>query len=413
MSIEYFENQIIFSSHSYLAYACIGISILIIILGFAFKKQMPKILKAFAPKVGLAILITSTFAALFEHHVKIVIDKTEKAVIIIENRGVRGEFRSVFEFNNFTHIEVLRDLELNYEFESSESSHPFRVQLVRANRMGLGSPIELGTYEDLETLRELIKHLRNIVPFTTYLINSPSDFDTNFFKPFQNQSNVEIIYGSSGTGFPVMVMPPDSVEIIPVIHELPPSLSLETVEHEESHELSMEWYNRKSVFGILLLDLLVIASFFLIHHLAELKKKFTPHLLGAYVFLVLVSVISASLTIATFLSQSHISIKDNSITYETKLLGVTAYKHRLSRGDIFQVSNTLTKGWSSHFRILTPHGYTLIVLMETETPLKVNDEIQKASLNPKDYVMNIDISALTISERLLLEEELNKFINQD
>jgi hypothetical protein len=408
MTIEYFENQIIISSHSYLAYVFLGVSILVILLGFLFKKRIPPTLKNFAPKVGVVILITSVFAILFEHHVKIVIDKTEEAIIIIEDRGIRGEFKSVFEFNNFTHIEVLRDLKLNYDFETSESSHPFRVQLVRANRMGLGSPIELGTYENLEILSELIKNLTEIVPFTTYLINSPSEFDTNFFKSFQNQNNIEIVYSN----YPVIVMPADSVEIRPVTHELPASLSLETIEHEDTHELSMEWYNRKSVFGILLLDLLVIASFFLIHHLAELNKKFTPHLLGAYVVLVLVSVISASLTIATFLSKSHISIKDSSLTYETKLLGVTAYKHKLSRGDIFQVSNTLTKGWSSHFRILTPNGGTLIILMETETPLKVNNEIQEASLNPKDYVMNIDVSALTISERLLLEEELNKFINQ-
>ena len=93
MTIEYFENQIIISSHSYLAYVFLGVSILVILLGFLFKKRIPPTLKNFAPKVGVVILITSVFAILFEHHVKIVIDKTEEAIIIIEDRGIRGELK--------------------------------------------------------------------------------------------------------------------------------------------------------------------------------------------------------------------------------------------------------------------------------------------------------------------------------
>ena len=114
------------------------------------------------------------------------------------------------------------------------------------------------------------------------------------------------------------------------------------------------------------------------------------------------------------ISASRISgvINISGIASDNSLITLTLFDMGEGTYDISQVSNTLTKGWSSHFRILAPNGDTLIILMETETPLKVNDEIQKASLNPKDYVMNIDVSALTISERLLLEEELNKFINQ-
>lgn len=377
----------------------LGLGILLLVVGFFFIKKLDKGFKWYMPTVGLLMTAISATALILGEGVTIRIDKEKQHVHITEKRGIMGTAVSVFAMNNFTHLEVLQHLSLTQEDPTLDSDQTsYVMQLARTNN----KPLELGLYEDKEKLRKILDKLRKLLPFSVYLIAPPDKIDDNFYKQFVNEENIEIKYA-----YPVIVPPDDPTAITPPKHKDAAQPNLEIDNSGKFQEMS--WFNRKYVFWITMIDLIIFSLLVLLYRIIILYRNFTRLTITLYVLLVLASIISGAITLATFAGRSHVRFEGSNIVYSTRLFGITAYENRVAKTDILLVSNSLTMDWNTNLTILTGRGLTLLIRLQTETENNVAEAFQNATLEPKAYRMNIDVSPLTIKERLILEKKIQDF----
>lgn len=395
MKARFFSDHLILYSGNEAPWFFLALGVILFFGGLFLMSRIPQQFKAHAPVVGFLIALVSALALVLGEGVTITIDKKKQHIHILEQRGFLGRAQTTFAFNNFTHAEVLHHLSLSKEPKIGDDEKVYVLQLIRSNNM----PIELGFYEDEEKLRGIIEHLRKIVPFETYLIAPPDHVDDNFYKQFVNEVNVQVSYE-----YPIYLPPDDPSAITPPEHksQFTPSL---TISHGKEYK-ELSWYKRKSVFWITIIDLIIFSLLILLYRLIVIFRNFSRLTVSVYVILVLSGVICGAVTLATFAGRSHVRFQGRNIIYSTTLLGITAYENRITRADVLSVSNSLTMDWNTNLTVLTPRGLTLLIRTQTESENSVAEDFESAILNPKDYRMKIDVSPLTIQERLLLEEEV-------
>ncbi|MEM6298069.1 MAG: hypothetical protein AAF740_05200 [Bacteroidota bacterium] len=399
MKVKYLADQLTLYTETEAPYVFLVIGVLIFLAGIVFYRKTPQGFKTFAPIVGFLLAGVSVTALMFEQSTEIIFSKTHEHVRIIEKKGFEGQFVTTFPYDNFTHIEVLKRLSFTKKPDPKEEME-LTLQLMRPNSM----PIKLGYYSDLEQLHDIILHLRKQVPFLTYIIVSPDYLDADFFKQFVNEENIEVKYQ-----YPIY---PEDIDPTP-----PTSPIFSATEGINLHEATTEsrrdlyWYNRKSVFWITIIDIIVASLLILMYRIIVTYHRFTRWGVSIYVLLVIAGIICGAITLATFAGQSHIRFDGRNLVYSTKLLGITAYENRVTKPDIQHTSNAFTDTWETNLRVLKASGLTLLYRMQLEsanTPDLVK-EFENALLSPKEYVMRIDTSPLAIYERMLLEEAINDF----
>ncbi len=399
MKTKYLTDQLVLYTETQAPHVFLGIGVLIFLAGVLFLRKVPQGFKNFAPVVGFLLAAVSTVALIFERSTEIIFSKAHGHMRIIEERGIEGTFVSTFPYDNFTHIEVLKRLSFGKRPEA-EDEMELTLQLMRPN----GMPIKLGYYRDLEQLHDIILHLRKQVPFLTYIVVSPDYLNADFFKQFVNEENIEVKYQ-----YPVYLEDIDPTPPTPPIFSATQGINLHQT--TTTSKQGLYWYNRKSVFWIIVIDIIVGSLLILMYRIIVIYHRFTRWGVSIYVLLVIAGIIFGAITLATFAGQSHIRFNGQSLIYSTRLLGITAYENRVTKSGIQHTSNALTDTRETTLRILKPSGLALLYRMQLE---RTNDpdfvkEFENALLSPKEYVMRIDTSPLAIYERMLLEEAINDF----
>lgn len=397
MKVDFAPDTLILYSSLDAPWFFLILGVILFVGGLTLMKKIPQGFKGFAPILGCLLGLISGVVLVLGEGVEITLDKKKQELRVAHRRGFAGVATTTFAFNNFTHAEVLESLSLTGGLEFADVEE-HTLHFMRSDN----TPLVLGVFKDKKKLRKIIDRLRKIVPFETYLIARPDNVEDNFYKQFINQSNVQISYA-----YPVYLAMEDTTVVTPPTHELPRAESLSTIQDGKIRDLT--WLNHKSIFWITIVDIIVFSLLLLLYRIVVISKNFSRLTISIYVFLVLSGIICGAITLATFIGRSHVKFEGTNLVYSTTLLGITAYENQVTKNDVMLISNNLTMDWDANLTILTPRGLTLLWRSQTESESSIAEEVKNAMLTPKAYRMKIDISPLSVRERLLLEEQLNLF----
>ena len=177
------DSQIIFISSLVPAYAVIGVGFFCVFIGLIFFKKVYKKIRFFWLFFGLALMALGVMDLKVGKTKKIVIDKERAALIVLERKYFGEQIKTTIPFDNFSHIEVMRDWTIRQGKLFSREELTLSVSLVR---WGL-QPIELGIYSEKAVLKDLVNKLRTTVSFPVYLVGNPEDKSyANFSRQFLN-----------------------------------------------------------------------------------------------------------------------------------------------------------------------------------------------------------------------------------
>lgn len=404
MDTIYTDNQIIFISSLVPAYAVIGVGFFCVFIGLIFFKKVYKKIRFFWLIFGLTLMTLGVMDLKMGKTKKIIIDKGESALIVLERKYFGEEVKTSIPFDNFSHIEVMRDWTIRQGKLFSRDELSLSISLVR---WGL-QPIELGVYSEKTVLKELVNKLRTTVSFPVYLVGNPEDKSyANFSRQFLNADNVEIAYA-----YPLMEasLLPDSVQITEPTYELPRPINISII--RQGNDDMAIWNNTYNVFWIILVGVLTFGGLFLLQNWVLPKKGFGIAFALFYSSFIIAGVVWIGFVLSATFSKTQIEFRESNISYSTRLFGIKAFEQITPKADIndmFPIFNSVNP-IDGQLTVITLNGLELMIKNIGEPIDIVNTEFKKAQGAPLDYRILMDIESLTMGERLLLEKEMRRYL---
>ncbi len=404
MDTIYTDNQIIFISSLVPAYAVIGIGFFCVFIGLIFFKKIYKKIRFFWLVFGMALMALGVMDLKVGKTKKVIIDKEKAALIVLERKYFGQEVKTTIPFDNFSHIEVMRDWTIRQGKLFSRDELTLSISLVR---WGL-KPIELGIYSEKAVLKELVNKIRTTVSFPVYLIGNPEDKSyANFSRQFLNADNVEVGYAYPLAEFMMM---PDSLQITEPTYELPRPINISIV--RQGNDDMAIWNNTYNIFWIILVGILTFGGLFLLQKWVLPKKGFGIAFALFYSSFIIVGVVWIGFVLSATFSKTEIEFRESNISYSTRLFGIKAFEQITPKADIndmLPVFNTVNPS-DGQLTVISITGLALMITNIAEPIDRVNIEFKKAQNAPMDYRILIDVESLTMGERLLLEKEMRKYL---
>lgn len=404
MDTIYTDNQIIFVSSLVPAYAVIGVGFFCVFIGLIFFRKVYKKIRFFWLVFGIALMALGVMDLKVGKTKKLIIDKDQSALIVLERKYFGEEVKTTIPFDNFSHIEVMRDWTIRQGKLFSRDELTLSISLVR---WGL-KPIELGIYSEKAILKELVNKLRTTVSFPVYLVGNPEDKSyANFSRQFLNADNVEIAYA-----YPLMEasLLPDSLQITEPTYALPRPINISMI-RQGSDDMAI-WNNTYNVFWIALVGILTFGGLFLLQNWVLPKKGFGIAFALFYSSFIIAGVVWIGFVLSATFSKTQIEFRESNISYSTRLFGIKAFEQITAKADIndiFPILNTVNPT-DGQLTVVTLNGLELMIKNIGEPIDIVNTEFKKAQIAPMDYRILIDVESLTMGERLLLEKEMRRYL---
>ncbi len=404
MDTIYTDNQIIFITSLIPTYAVIGVGFFCVFIGLIFFKKVYKKIRFFWLFFGIVLMVLGVMDLKVGKTKKVMIDKEQSALIILERKYFGEEVKTLIPFDNFSHIEVMRDWTIRQGKLFSRDELTLNISLVR---WGL-KPIELGIYSEKTILKDLVNKLRTTVSFPIYLIGNPEDKSyANFSRQFLNADNVEITYGYPLIEFMVI---PDSLEITAPTYELPRPINI-SILRKGNDDMAI-WNNTYDIFWIALVGIMTFGGLFLLQNWVLPKKGFGITFALFYSTFIIAGVVWIGFVLSASFSKTEIEFRESTISYSTRLFGIKAFEQitpKTDINDLLPIINSINPE-DGQLTMISATGLALMVTNITEPIEAVNTLFKKAQNAPMDYRILIDVESLTMGERLLLEKEMRNYL---
>lgn len=404
MDTIYTDNQIILISSLIPAYAVIGVGFFCVFIGLIFFRKIYKKIRFFWLFFGLALMALGVMDLKVGKTKKIIIDKEQAALIILERKYFGEEVKTSIPFDNFSHVEVMRDWSIRQGKLFSRDDLTLSISLVR---WGL-KPIELGIYTEKTVLKELVNKLRTTVSFPVYLVGNPEDKSyANFSRQFLNADNVEVAYV-----YPLaeVSLLPDSIQITEPTYQIPHPININMV-RQGSEDMAI-WNNTYNIFWIALVGILTFGGLFLLQNWVLPKKGFGITFAFSYASFIIIGLVWTGFVLSALFSKTQIEFRESTVSYSTRLFGIKAFEQITAKADIntdMPITNSVNPT-NGQLTMISLQGWLLIISNITEPIDAVNTEFKKAQAAPMDYRILIDVESLTMGERLFLEKEMRRYL---
>jgi hypothetical protein len=404
MDTIYTDNQITFITSLVPAYAVIGVGFFCVFMGLIFFRKIYKKIRFFWLIFGMTLMALGVMDLKVGKTKKLIIDKDQSALVVLERKYFGEEVRTSIPFDNFSHVEVMRDWTIRPGKLFSRDELTLSVSLIR---WGL-QPIELEIYSERVVLKDLVNKLRTTVSFPVYLVGNPEDKTyANFSRQFLNADNVEIVYVYPLSEVSLL---PDSLKITEPTYELPRPINISIV--RQGNEDMAIWNNTYNVFWIVLVGVLTFGGLFLLQNWVLPKKGFGIAFALFYSTFIIAGVVWIGFVLSAAFSKTQIEFRESTISYSTRLFGIKAFEQITPKSDIndlLPIINSVNPQ-DGQLTMITSTGLTLIITNIAEPIDAVNTAFKKAQVMPMDYRILIDVESLTMGERLLLEKEMRRYL---
>lgn len=389
------------------AYVFAGAGLLIIIAGGLMFKKFPKHFRFHLPVGGILFLMLSYASVFYDHKTEILIDDNEDVIMVKERNYGNEQIQSSFPFDNFTHVEIMKHIPIGNTSNVFDVAD-FTVRVARRNH--LNDPIELGNFTESEDeeLYDFIYAIRNTMQIPVFIVAPAKIVQKDpFIKQFHNEMNIEVKYA-------IPVAPPidtTEIKVTKADHKLPESSNMEIVDDGDEHYI--KWHNRKSPFLAFEVGLSIILAFTFIQQILVPRKGFALRVVIPYLILSVVGIVWAGIMLASVFSYSYLTFEGNNIKYSTKLFGMTAFENNITKSDVNLIVNTFNSDRDGHIEILTNNGLVSLI-QKFETGNIGSDPQEQTDDNSKheNFELSVNVSSLTVSERMVFVEEIRKFVRE-
>ncbi|OJJ15864.1 hypothetical protein BKI52_36710 [marine bacterium AO1-C] len=384
------KAQIQFNTNMPLYIILVGV--VVVTIGVLIFKKFDNHVKFVLPIMGGMAMVIGLIFWLSQQKLTLIIDKTAQSIQVQEKTS--GEMlTSTLPFDNFRALIVQRAVSTSRNSSGTTSkSISFQIQLQRND----GAMVKLANYRKFKNAYEFVKELKKLVPYTTYIINTPIAEYQTYLEKFKQLEGVQVLDNYE----PLLNLSFDNKQT-PAKVQIPKNPAFATLTN--SAGTTYRWSNRKNA-AVLLLALVFVAGFFMLAQLI-------PHRgfkLGATIFIVIMGLIISYATINSFFGKSSLVLAQDQLTYRTELFGMKTHNQVWNYSDIAGMLTELSNDGDKTLNITSKSGQELVHRMAYQSPENLVGELMGLVMNYKSYFMTVDMSGLRLSERLYIETEISK-----
>lgn len=390
--MEILENEVIIQSTHWFKYIFFAIGLLSLTLGLFFFKKIPAKIRYILPTFGVMFVIAGLLSWFTEHNILLKITKNK---ISIEEQISGKNLKNILEIESFAHLEVMKAVSINQNTNGSQSeSISFVLQMMRKN----ASPLHVFESQNLDKIYEVSQKIESLTKLKLYIIAGQEMESESFFAKFSNLKNVRFSKKYPVEGFKVNFKTSSK-------QELPQNVLL-----QKEDNTSFSWTNRKNIGTVLLFGGIIFLFFFLMHKVIIPNRGWKLPIIIAYVILCVLALAWLLTFTFSIFGKSNLTLEDNKISYKTLIFGQTLYEQHNDYKQVASIMNEINPNQSGSLQLFTHKGYKLFGNLATKKPENMISSMIDLTLNMKSYFMQIDVSVLTVAERLYLEQEIQKKI---
>ena len=384
------KAQIQFNTNVPLYIVLVGV--VVVVVGLLVFKKFDNQVKFVLPIMGGMAVVIGLIFWLGQQKLTLIIDKKAQSILLQEKTS-EGVLTSTLPFDNFRALIVQRAVSTSRNSSGTTSkSISFQIQLQRND----GAMVKLATYRQFKNAYEFVKELKKLVPYPTYIINTPIAEYQIYLDKFKQLEGTKVLENYE----PLLNLSFDGKQTSPKI-QIPKSPTFATLNN--STGTTYRWSNRKNA-SMLLLALVFVAGFIMLAQLI-------PHRgfkLGATIFLGIMTVLVLYATVNSLFGKSSLVLSTGKLTYQTQLFGMKTHNQTWSYSDIAGILTELNNDGDKTLNITSKSGEQLVQRMAYQSPENLMGDLMGLVMNYKSYFMTVDMSGLRLSERLYIDTEISK-----
>lgn len=393
--MEILENEVIIQSSHWFKYVFFIIATLTLSLGLFFFKKIPLKIRYILPVFGGMFIIVGFLSWFAEHHISL---KIRSDKVNIEEQINGEKFINTLDMTEFSHLEVMKAISVSRKSNNSQSeSIRFVLQMMRKN----ASPLQIYESQDLERIFHLSQKVQTLTKLKLYVIANQRIESESFFAKFKKSEGIKF-----SKKYPIESFKA-SFDIENQRNLSQKSLLQKTAKNSS---ISFSWTNRKNIIIISLFGSIIFLFFFLMHKVIIPSRGWKIPITIGYVFLWILGLLWFITFIFSIFGKSSLTLEKEKVIYQTNIFGQTLYKQKTDYKNIASIINEINPNQSGVLQILTHKGYQLFGDLATKETEDMISTMMDLAFNMKNYLMQIDVSVLTIAERLYLEQEIQKKI---
>ena len=384
------KAQIQFNTNVPLYIVLVGV--VVVAIGLLVFKKFDNQVRFVLPVMGGMAVVIGLIFWLGQQKLTLIIDKKAQSILLQEKTS-EGVLTSTLPFDNFRALIVQRAVSTSRNSSGTKSqSISFQIQLQRND----GAMVKLATYRQFKNAYGFVKELKKLVPYPTYIINTPIAEYQTYLEKFKQLEGTEVLDNYE----PLLNLSFDGTQT-PANIQIPKSPTFATLNN--SAGTTYRWSNRKNA-STLLLALVFVAGFLILAQLI-------PHRgfkLGATIFMGIMAVIILYATINSFFGKSNLVLSQDQLTYQTQLFGMKTHHQAWNYSDIAGILTELNNDGDKTLNITSKSGQELMQRMAYQSPENLVGELMSLVMSYKSYFMTVDMSGLRLSERLYIDTEISK-----
>jgi hypothetical protein len=368
------------------------VSVIVLVTGILVFKKMQAPNQYVLPLMGAMGTVIGLIFWLSQQKISLVIDKNTQNIEIKEHTK-QGVLTSTLPFDNFNALIVQRAVSVSRNSSGSSSkSVSFQIQLKRND----GAMVKLATYSQMNKAYEFVRQLKTLVPYPIYIIDAPMEQYKNALQKFKQLEGAQIL-----EDFTPLLKAHLNEQQTPAKIQLPKTPSFSQTQN--SAGATYQWSNRKNV-AVMLLGLVFITGFIFFVQLIDHKAV----KLGVNIFLGLICLAMIAGIVNSAFGKSHLIFGKQKLTYQSVIFGKTINHQSWEYSQIAEIMSELSTQGDQTIHLSSQSGQALLQQLAYQSPENLISQMMGLISNYKSYFMTIDVSGLSLSERLYLELAIAK-----
>lgn len=370
----------------------IVISVIVLVTGILVFKKMQAPNQYVLPLMGAMGIVIGLIFWLSQQKISLVIDKNAQSIEIKEHTK-QGVLTSTLPFDNFNALIVQRAVSVSRNSSGSSSkSVSFQVQLKRND----GAMVKLATYSQMHKAYEFVRQLKTLVPYPIYIIDAPMEQYKAALQKFKQLEGAQVL-----EDFTPLLKANLNEQQTPAKIQIPKSPSFSQVQNLAG--TTYQWSNRKNV-AVMLLGLVFITGFIFFVQLIDHKAV----KIGVNIFLGFICLAMVAGIVNSAFGKSHLIFGKQKLTYQTVIFGKTINNQSWEYSQIAEIMSELSTQGDQTIQLSSQSGQALLQQLAYQSPENLISQMMGLISNYKSYFMTVDVSGLSLSERLYLELEIAK-----
>lgn len=405
MNISYFDDKIVLQSSKigFFIFAALGLAA--IVLGVIFWKKLSGDLlyvKQVLIALGICFFLGALLFIFYQNNIKISINQPGGKIRFSEILSGKN-YDAVFSLSDFKRLDIYQTISKSSDNSGKSVSINYEANLIRNNN----SPNKLCRFTSFNKAKTFADKFAQLSDIPIHFYFSP---EQTIPISAGDVKNTMVVHENSPLEQWKKITPSDVSASWNAEYELPEKSSIDITGNNDATYIT---WSARSYFLMSILFLIIGGVFFyLLSQLVIKTHGWSTGLVIGFIIDGLFILITLFMIIYSIFGGPKLSIKNDSIKYETFLFNKRIFEQEFDYNNIRMIWNSMNTGEDNQIAIFTDDGLEAmfeIYEMKDRNPYAMMGKV----FNMKNYIMNIDTRPLSYPERLYIEQILLEKIRQN